>query len=68
MRICFYTRLNYSYSFCVFLLVKKGYGVLPGAPASFRVSNINPTFALLRWDAPKTLGKETLLMIINLTF
>lgn len=35
----------------------QGYGVLPSSPLAFRVSNVNPTFAILRWDAPKQLGK-----------
>lgn len=35
----------------------QGYGVLPGPPVSFRITNINPTFVILRWDAPKILGK-----------
>ena len=35
----------------------QGYGVLPGPPAAFRITNINPTFAILRWQMPKTLGK-----------
>lgn len=38
----------------------QGYGVLPGPPASFRVTNINPTFAILRWEMPKSLGKSVI--------
>jgi hypothetical protein len=57
------TRVDYTQFRCIQYMdelsncLLQGYGVLPGAPASFRVSNINPTFALLRWDAPKTLAK-----------
>lgn len=36
----------------------QGYGVLPSAPLTLRVTNLNPTFAVLRWDVPKTLGKS----------
>lgn len=36
----------------------QGYGVLPSAPLALRVSNLNPTFAVLRWDVPKTLGES----------
>lgn len=39
------------------LFVKKGYGVLAGPPSGFRVTHIHPTFAILRWAVPKTLGK-----------
>lgn len=35
----------------------QGYGVLPSSPLALRISNVNPTFAILRWEAPKTLGK-----------
>ena len=36
----------------------QGYGVLPSAPVALRVSNLNPTFAVLRWDLPKTQSKS----------
>ncbi len=57
------TRVDYSHFRCIQYMnelsncLLQGYGVLAGPPASFRVSNINPTFAILRWEVPKTLGK-----------
>lgn len=33
-----------------------GYGVLPSAPTSIQISNIDTEFAILQWSPPKTLG------------
>lgn len=57
------TRVDYNQFRCIQYMSElsncllQGYGVLPGPPAAFRVANINPTFAILRWEMPKSLGK-----------
>lgn len=57
------TRVDYNHFRCIQYMSElsscllQGYGVLPGPPAAFRVSDINPTFAILRWEMPKVLGK-----------
>lgn len=57
------TRVDYNQFRCIQYMgelsncLLQGYGVLPGPPAAFRVTNINPTFAILRWEMPKSLGK-----------
>lgn len=34
----------------------RGYGVVPSAPINVRVRNIDITFAIIHWDAPKSLN------------
>ena len=57
------TRIDFTQFRCIQYMdelsncLLEGYGVLAGPPASFRITNVNPTFAILRWDVPKTLGK-----------
>lgn len=34
----------------------RGYGVVPSAPTNVRVRNIDTTFAIVHWDAPKSLA------------
>lgn len=60
------TRVDYNQFRCIQYMSElsncllQGYGVLPGPPAAFRVTNINPTFAILRWEMPKILGKTVM--------
>lgn len=57
------TRVDYNQFRCIQYMSElsncllQGYGVLPGPPMGFRVTHINPTFAILRWEMPKVLGK-----------
>lgn len=56
------TRVDFSQFRCIQYMdelsncLLQGYGVLPSPPITLRVSDINPSFALLRWGTPKTLG------------
>lgn len=45
-----------DYSSCLL----HGYGVLPSEPHLLRVKNINPDFAVVNWEPPKTLGDTVL--------
>ncbi|XP_050727678.1 Ig-like and fibronectin type-III domain-containing protein 1 isoform X2 [Eriocheir sinensis] len=56
------TKIDYKYFRCVDYFndyrscLMKGYNVLPGPPRDVTVSNINPTFVLLKWAPPELLG------------
>lgn len=57
------TRVDYNQFRCIQYMgelsncLLQGYGVLASQPRALRVTNINPTFAILRWEMPKQLGK-----------
>ena len=57
------TRVDFNHFRCIQYMdemsncLLQGYGVLASAPTRFKVTHINPTFAILRWEQPRTLGK-----------
>ncbi|KAJ9596370.1 hypothetical protein L9F63_012605, partial [Diploptera punctata] len=60
------TQIDFSYFKCLKYMsdytncLLQGYGVLPSAPTKLHVSNIEVEFAIIHWDAPKTLGDTVL--------
>ncbi|XP_046473967.1 Ig-like and fibronectin type-III domain-containing protein 2 isoform X1 [Neodiprion pinetum] len=56
------TVINFNHFRCLsYMMVYKnclldGYGVLPSAPTSIQISNVDTDFAILQWSPPKTLG------------